>query len=80
MKPNAPAEIHGEFKPVATTVPGIDYCEHQPTLAKHAHRLALLTPWSNEHNESHTLMLTGRSLLPRPEVLEESVGRNVAAR
>ena len=67
MKPNAPAEIRGEFKPVATSVPGIDYCEHLPKLTKHAHRLALvrsLTHWSNEHNESHTLMLTGRSELP----------------
>ncbi len=28
MKPNAPAEYRGEFKPIKTNVPGIDICEH----------------------------------------------------
>src|SRR5207248_6288564 len=30
LKPNAPAEIRGEFKPIATNVPGIQICEHLP--------------------------------------------------
>src|SRR5262245_31970275 len=30
LKPNAPAEIRGEFKPIATSVPGIQICEHLP--------------------------------------------------
>ena len=30
MKPDAPAEIRGEFKPIATTVPGLSFCEHLP--------------------------------------------------
>src|SRR6185312_7573381 len=33
MKPEAPAEIRGEFKPVPTAVPGISICEHLPKLA-----------------------------------------------
>src|SRR5207248_3135462 len=33
MKPDAPAEIRGEFKPIATRVPGIHICEHLPRLA-----------------------------------------------
>src|SRR5262249_44024692 len=30
MKPDAPVEIRGEFRPIATTVPGILMCEHLP--------------------------------------------------
>ena len=33
LKPHAPAEIRGEFKPIATRVPGIDICEHFPQIA-----------------------------------------------
>ena len=34
LKPDAPAEIRGEFKPIATNVPGIQICEHFPQLAQ----------------------------------------------
>ena len=67
MKPDAPAAYRGEFQPVATSAEGIQICEHLPHLAKQMHHLALvrsMTHWCNEHNESHTLMLTGRSQLP----------------
>ena len=30
LKPNAPVEIRGEFRPIATNVPGIDLCEGEP--------------------------------------------------
>src|SRR6059058_3532392 len=30
MKPNAPVEMRGEFRPVSTTVPGVALCEHLP--------------------------------------------------
>src|SRR5262249_25986278 len=42
LKPNAPAEIRGEFKPVATNVPGIQDCEHLPRLAQCMHKAALV--------------------------------------
>src|SRR3982750_1133415 len=32
MKPHAPAEVRGEFKPIPTTVPGVQVCEHLPRL------------------------------------------------
>src|SRR5262245_35446297 len=35
-KPDAPAEYRGEFRPVATNVPGIQVCEHLPRLARRA--------------------------------------------
>jgi len=67
MKPEGPTATRGEFQPVATSAEGIQICEHLPHLAKRMHHLALvrsMTHWCNEHNESHTLMLTGRSQLP----------------
>src|SRR5436305_13983138 len=33
LKPDAPPEVRGEFKPIATKVPGIQSCEHLPRLA-----------------------------------------------
>ncbi len=38
MKPDAPAEIRGEFKPIATSVPGVQFGEHLPRLARLMHR------------------------------------------
>src|SRR5262249_11467029 len=33
-KPSAPPEIRGEFKPIATSVPGIQVGEHMPLMAR----------------------------------------------
>src|SRR5690242_17407777 len=30
MKPDAPREVRGEFKPISTSVPGLQICEHLP--------------------------------------------------
>jgi len=42
MKPNAPAEVRGEFKPIRTKVPGFDICELMPLQAKITDKLALV--------------------------------------
>ena len=42
LKPDAPAEIRGEFKPISTNVPGIDISEHLPHLSKIMDKLALV--------------------------------------
>ncbi len=42
LKPNAPAELRGEFKPIATNVPGIQIGEHLPRLAAAADKLLLV--------------------------------------
>ncbi len=42
MKPDAPAEVRGEFRPIATAVPGLDVCEHLPGMARWAHRMAVV--------------------------------------
>ncbi|MGE3808560.1 MAG: DUF1501 domain-containing protein [Gemmataceae bacterium] len=67
LKPDAPAEFRGEFKPVATRTPGVQICEHLPMLAERSQHWALcrsLTHGFNEHSEGHLLMLTGRASLP----------------
>ena len=42
MKPDAPAEIRGEFRPIATRVPGIQISEHLPRLAGIMDKLAVV--------------------------------------
>src|ERR1700682_893364 len=49
MKPDAPAEFRGEFKPIATSVPGIQICEMFPKLAACIDKVAIL------RGVSHTL-------------------------
>src|SRR5919107_4721118 len=41
MKPDAPAEYRGEFKPIATKVPGVQLCEHFPRQASIMDKLAV---------------------------------------
>src|SRR5262249_20137050 len=41
-KPDAPAEIRGEFKPIATSVPGVQFSEAVPQLAKVADKLTIV--------------------------------------
>src|SRR2546423_9714246 len=42
LKPDAPAEVRGEFRPAATNVPGIQICEHLPRMARWMHRTAIV--------------------------------------
>jgi uncharacterized protein (DUF1501 family) len=67
MKPDAPDNVRGEFKPIATKTPGIQICEHLPMLAERSERWALvrsLTHPTNDHSLGHHIMLTGRSSTP----------------
>ena len=49
LKPNAPKEYRGEFNPIKTNVPGIEFSEHLPKLAQCADKFAIL------RGVSHTL-------------------------
>src|SRR6185437_12305247 len=51
LKPNAPKEIRGEFKPAATRVPGIAITEHLPRLAQRANRYALIRSVNHRDND-----------------------------
>lgn len=65
LKPNAPREIRGEFEPIATSVPGLQFCEHMPRLAQRADRLAVIRSIVGCRDE-HTAfqMLTGFTETP----------------
>jgi hypothetical protein len=64
MKPDAPAEIRGEFRPISTAVPGIQVCEHLPRLASRMQRWALVRSLS--HGENGHLPATHRLLAGSP--------------
>lgn len=67
-KPDAPEGTRGEFKPTATSVPGIQICEHLPLLAKQAHRYAIIrSTWhgSDTHGVGVHYNLTGLKHAPR---------------
>ena len=42
LKPLAPREVAGPFRPIATNVPGIEICEHMPRLARRMDRMAVV--------------------------------------
>src|SRR4051794_8647833 len=42
LKPDAPAEVRGEFKPIATKVPGLQLCELMPRIAGSADKFAFI--------------------------------------
>jgi uncharacterized protein (DUF1501 family) len=52
LKPDAPAEFRGEFKPIATKVAGIQIGEHLPKLAQQMNKLALIRSFRH-HNSDH---------------------------
>lgn len=54
MKPDAPAEIRGEFRPISTSVPGISICEHMPLLASAMDRLAIVRGIRSNDLGDHT--------------------------
>jgi hypothetical protein len=63
-KPNAPAEIRGPFKPIDTTVPGMQITEIFPKMAKHAQEFSLIRSVYHTatavHDTGHQMMQTGR--------------------
>src|SRR6516225_4316747 len=69
-KPDAPAEYRGEFRPIATAVPGIRVGEHMPRLARHADKLAIIRSMhhrSSAHGKGMYWNFTGHAPMS-PEV------------
>ena len=63
MKPDAPAEYRGDFKPIPTNVPGVQVCELLPRHARVADRYALVRSIAHnfaDHGGGHKRFLTGR--------------------
>ena len=71
LKPGAPAEIRGEFKPIATRVPGIQICEHFPQLATRTDRLAIVRSMTHtdvNHLTATHFLLTGQPPPTTPDL------------
>lgn len=65
LKPDAPAEVRGEFQPIATSVPGLHVCEHLPMMATRMHHCALVRSVTHQarlHDSASIHALTGRPL------------------
>ncbi|HEY1598056.1 MAG TPA: DUF1501 domain-containing protein [Pirellulales bacterium] len=63
LKPDAPAEIRGEFRPIDTCVPGIQISEHFPQLAQRTDKLAIvrsMTHTNVDHLTATSFLLTGQ--------------------
>ena len=69
MKPDAPAEIRGEFGSIETCVPGIRICEHLPLLAGQMDKLCLLRSMEHRmpvHGPACSEMFSGRPYFGPP--------------
>jgi hypothetical protein len=65
LKPDAPAGIRSEFRPIATNVPGITVCEHLPKMARWMHRTAVVrTVHHNGGCHNNLPMYTGYDVPP----------------
>jgi hypothetical protein len=72
LKPNAPSEYRGEFKPIVTNASGLSISEHLPRLARVGHHLAVVrsirgTVNTNDHHAGYYYNLTGH--VPDPTFL-----------
>jgi uncharacterized protein (DUF1501 family) len=61
LKPDAPKEFRGEFKPIATNVPGIQICELMPRQARMMDKLAVVRSIVSVDEHSDSLVMTGYS-------------------
>src|SRR6187200_3455172 len=79
LKPDAPAEIRGEFKPIATNVPGTHIGEHLPMLARMVDRIAIVRSLvGSEGHHSAFQCMHGRTQAKQPNGGWPSLGSTVA--
>jgi len=67
LKPDAPAEVRGEFKPIPTNVDGIQICEHLPKVAKVCDKATLVRSLNHTipaHGPATVFMQTGNKPTP----------------
>jgi hypothetical protein len=67
LKPDAPAEIRGEYRPIATNVPGMEICELFPKLAKMADKFAIIRSLADSDGDHAAYQcMTGRKRGQQP--------------
>ncbi len=59
LKPDAPMEYRGEFKPIQTSVPGVQICEHMPRQARIWDKLAVVRSCIGTDEHSDSGVMTG---------------------
>ena len=67
LKPDAPAEVRGTFRPIATRTPGMDICEHLPKLAARSDKYAVIRSMTYglpSHEHATHMVLTGIDKMP----------------
>jgi hypothetical protein len=75
LKPDAPAEIRGEFRPIRTNVPGIDICEHFPQLARMMDKFIVIRSLSGSAGDHDAYQcMTGRRRDPQKAGYWPSMG------
>ena len=68
LKPDAPAEVRGEFNPINTNVPGIQICEHMPRLAAMMDKLVPIRTMVGATGDHYSFQcMTGRSHQRQPQ-------------
>ena len=80
LKPDAPAEIRGEFRPIDTNVPGIQICEHLPKLASIMDKLVPLRSVYGSPSGDHDSFIcyTGRKATNQPAGGWPSIGSTIS--
>jgi len=80
LKMDAPTGIRGEFKPIATNVPGIQICEHLPKLAKMMDKLIPLRSVYGSPSGDHDSFIcyTGRTVKQQPPGGWPSLGSTIS--
>jgi hypothetical protein len=66
LKREAPAEVRGDFRPIKTSVPGVEICEHLPRLATLAHQYALVRSVSHADNGHRSAAYSSFTGWPHP--------------
>jgi hypothetical protein len=80
-KPDAPVEIHGGLRPIDTALPGVQFCETMPCLARIADKLAVVRSYSHDSNDhllSQAFALSGRKVPMANIQTEPNIGSLVS--
>ena len=67
LKPDAPSDVRSQFRPISTTTPGVQICEHLPRIARVMHLTTLVRSLShpyNIHSAAYTLTGTPTTDIP----------------
>jgi hypothetical protein len=80
LKMQAPSEIRGEFRPIPTSVPGIEICEHMPRLARIMQHCVPLRSVYGSPDGAHDSFIcyTGRTVRNQPAGGWPSIGSVVS--